>query len=98
MQDSGGYTASGEVPEADAILISTERALRAEVEALARRLDVGEDWMRRIQALLRLEGLIKGGAASLPGFSDAARALQAPITAQLLDRSVLCLTRELLLW
>ena len=75
------------MPEAEAIPIGSERALARETEALVKQLDVGEEWTVRIQALLRLEGLVKGGAASLPGFSDATKALQAPVTAQLLDRS-----------
>ena len=48
-QDSGGYTASGEVPEAEAIPVGSERALQREAESLIKHLDVGEDWTRRIQ-------------------------------------------------
>ena len=85
-QDSGGYTASGEVPEAEAVHVTSERMLRAEVDKLIRQLDLGCEWTARIQALLRLEGLVKGGAAAVPGCMELLARLQAPIIAQLLDR------------
>lgn len=86
MQDSGGYTASGEVPEAAPINVNGERQLRSEVDGLIRQLNVDEEWTRRIEALLRLEGLVKGGAAAIPGFLDQLKTLQDPIIVQLQDR------------
>lgn len=90
LQDSGGYTKSGEVPHADPVSISSERELRAELESLTKELHVDIDWTKRIKAMLRLEGLIKGGADSMPGFLELARTLQDPIITQLLDRQVPC--------
>ena len=74
------------MPEAEAVPVTGERMLRAEVEGLIRQLDLGREWTARIQALLRLEGLVKGGAAAAPGCMELLARLQAPITAQLLDR------------
>jgi hypothetical protein len=85
-QDSGGFTKSGEVPEAEPISISSERELRAEVDNLIKNLHADVDWTKRIQAMLRLEGLIKGGAYAMPVFLDLARTLQDAIITQLLDR------------
>ena len=88
IQDSGGYTASGEVPQAQPVQVTGERQLRAEVDGLIRHLNVDVEWARRIEALLRLEGLVRGGATGVPGFSDMLKALQEPIVVQLLDRCV----------
>ena len=51
-----------------------------------RHLNTDEEWTRRIEALLRLEGLVRGGAPSVPGFPELLKTLQDPIVAQLLDR------------
>ena len=56
--------------------------------AAMRGLDAQVDWDKRIEALLRLEGLIKGGAAQLDGFADALKLMRDPLTAQINDRSV----------
>ena len=53
-----------------------------------------------MQALLRLEGIVLGGASSWQGFLELTRPLQDPIIAQLLDRRALsqlliCLQRLL---
>jgi hypothetical protein len=53
----------------------------------SRALDLREDWTRRIEALVRLEGLAKGGAAAFDGFFDALRLLKDQLTDQLNDRS-----------
>ena len=42
-----------------------------------------------LQALLRLEGLVKGGAAAFDGFLDTLKTLQQVLTVQLNDRSAL---------
>ena len=42
-----------------------------------------------MQALLRLEGIVLGGASSWQGFLELIRPLQDPIIAQLLDRHAL---------
>ncbi len=85
-QDSGGYTASGEVPQAPPVQVAGERQLRAEVDGLIRHLNADVEWTRRIEALLRLEGLVRGGAAAVPGFLELLKTLQDPIVVQLLDR------------
>ncbi|BDA47128.1 probable CLIP-associating protein 2 [Coccomyxa sp. Obi] len=86
FMDSGGYTASGEVPQAQPIHVAGERQLRAELDGLIRQLSADEEWTRRIDALLRLEGLVRGGAAGLPGFAELLKSLQEPIVVQVLDR------------
>lgn len=88
VQDSGGYTASGEVPRAQPIQVAGERQLRAEVDGLIRQLSADEEWTRRIDALLRVEGLVRGGATGVPGFAELLKTLQEPIVVQVLDRCV----------
>ena len=40
-----------------------------------------------LQALVRVEGLVRGGAAGLDGFLDMLKPLRQPITVQVNDRS-----------
>ena len=40
-----------------------------------------------LQALLRVEGLVRGGAAGLEGFLEMLKPLRQPLTVQLNDRS-----------
>ena len=49
QQDSGGLTAAGELPQATAIWVDSERELRAEVEKLILALDTKQDWTKRIE-------------------------------------------------
>lgn len=42
-----------------------------------------------MQALVRVEGLVRGGAAGLDGFLDMLKPLRQPLTVQINDRSVL---------
>ena len=50
-----------------------------------------------VQALLRLEGIVLGGASSWQGFLELIRPLQDPIIAQLLDRHALSICQQRLL-
>ena len=40
-----------------------------------------------LQALVRVEGLVRGGAAGLEGFLDMLKPLRQPLTVQVNDRS-----------
>lgn len=42
---------------------------------------------RVVQALVRVEGLVRGGAAGLDGFLDMLKPLRQPLTVQVNDRS-----------
>lgn len=42
-------TAAGELPEATAIWVDSERDLRAEVDKLVRALDEKQEWTKRIE-------------------------------------------------
>ena len=87
--DGGGVGVAGELPDAPALYVATERELHAEMDRVAAALtgkDAANDWQRRIGALLRLEGLVKGGAAAFPDFDDTLRGLRDALAEQMLDR------------
>lgn len=65
MQDGGGITNTGDLAEAPTLLVNSERELRAEVESIQAALAPAVDWQKRINAVMRLEGLVKGGAAGI---------------------------------
>ena len=44
-------------------------------------------WCGVVQALVRVEGLVRGGAAGLEGFLDLLKPLRQPLTVQVNDRS-----------
>ena len=51
-------------------MVGSQAELRAELERVAAQLSPSTEWTLRVDALLRLEGLVKGGAAELPAFAD----------------------------
>ncbi|KAL0035610.1 hypothetical protein WJX79_002530 [Trebouxia sp. C0005] len=86
FKDSGGLTAAGELPEAPPIWVDSARELKAEIEKLVLALDEKQEWTKRIEALLQLESLVRGGAAGLEGFLEMLKPLRQPLTVQLNDR------------
>ncbi|KAL4420688.1 hypothetical protein ABPG75_010344 [Micractinium tetrahymenae] len=85
--DAGGVTAGGALPRAAPLAVGTEAELRSELERVAAQLAPAVEWTARVDALLRLEGLVKGGAASWPAFPDLLAALlRDPLAAQLQER------------
>ena len=87
MQDGGGITADGVLPEAQALCVHSERELLRELDQIQGILAGGAgDWDKRVAAIVRLEGLVKGGAAGFEGFNEALKALASPLVDQLSDR------------
>eukprot|EP00775_Hariotina_reticulata_P009313 gene9313-9478_t len=90
-KDGGGFTSDGVLPQAEPLYVSTERELRSELERIMDTLSKGAaavDWEKRVAALLRLEGLVKGGAAGNfeVCFLEHLRQLRDPILEQMGDR------------
>lgn len=67
--------ASGSLPLAAPLVVGSEAELRSEVERVAAQLAPSVEWTARVDALLRLEGLVKGGAASWSAFPELLAAL-----------------------
>ncbi len=51
-QDSGGYTKSGELPEADVISLDSDRELRQELDRIQKKLSPTAEWTVRIQVTM----------------------------------------------
>ncbi|PSC71695.1 CLIP-associated -like isoform A [Micractinium conductrix] len=66
----GDAAGVGALPEAAPFVVGSQAELRAELERVAAQLSPSTEWTLRVDALLRLEGLVKGGAAELPAFAD----------------------------
>lgn len=58
------------MPETAPLVVASEAELRGELERLAALLTPAVEWTKRVDALLRLEGLAKGGAAAWPAFPE----------------------------
>ncbi|KAK9807883.1 hypothetical protein WJX72_012183 [[Myrmecia] bisecta] len=86
FKDSGGMTADGELPAVTPILVDSERELKQEIQKLITAMDVKVDWTKRIEAMLRLEALVLGGAGAWDCFFELLKPLRDPITVQLEDR------------
>eukprot|EP00210_Caulerpa_lentillifera_P006256 g5975.t1 len=84
--DGGGLTVDNKLPLAEAVSLSNEGALKKELDAIGRSLGSTVDWVERIQAIIRLEGLILGGATQWPSFLELLRNLKDPLVAQICDR------------
>eukprot|EP00887_Chlorella_sp_A99_P007207 scaffold2.g7207.t1 len=84
--DAGGLGRNGELPVAVAVAVHSDAELATEVEAAAVGLAATADWVQRVEALLRLEGLVKGGAAERPALLDLLLGLRNVLSAQLQDR------------
>jgi len=78
---------NGELPIAPELFLESERQLPEEIREISEALNPKSGWERRVTALLKLEGLVKGGAASsFASFNDLACSLHAELTPQLQDR------------
>lgn len=86
--DSGTLGSGGELPIAPELHVRTERELSDEINAIAESLQPTIDWEKRVHALLRLEGLVKGGVTNkFPNqFFDMLQSLHGLLAAQLQDR------------
>ncbi len=51
LQDSGGYTRSGELPTADPVSVTTDRELKQELDSILKKLSPTAEWTVRIQVL-----------------------------------------------
>ncbi|KAF8062702.1 clasp1b [Scenedesmus sp. PABB004] len=88
-KDGGGVAADGGLPPVAPVHVASERELRAEVERIAATLGRGPlDWEKRVAAMVRLEALVKGGAAgAFEGpFAELLRGLKDLILEQMVDR------------
>lgn len=67
--------------------VASERQLAKEIEDIASALSSLEnDWERRVAALRRLQGLVRGGAQNMPGFMQLfLSSLKMPVAEQCLD-------------
>ena len=83
MQDGGGLTLNNKLPLAEPVTVRSEAEMKQELESIRQRLGSTTDWAERIQALLRLEGLIRGGAAERwSSFFEGLKPLRDPLVAQ----------------
>lgn len=64
------------------MLLPNEGALRREMESIGRSLGSTVDWIDRIHAMVRLEGLILGGATQWQSFPELLRDLKDPLVEQ----------------
>ena len=82
---NGKQDADGLV-ESCAISVESEDALVEEVCGALEALEPSVDWEARVEAMVRLEGLTKGGACQYPWFLNEIYAYCAHLEAQLVDR------------
>ena len=83
FRDAGGVVASaGELPRAEPVPVFSEEQLRCELESVAGSLKPSIDWVQRVDALVRLESLVLGGATHFAGFTEGLQALRDPLIAQ----------------
>ncbi|KAL4451390.1 hypothetical protein ABPG77_009462 [Micractinium sp. CCAP 211/92] len=82
-----GDAGCGTLPSAGPLVVGSEAELRGELEHVAAQLAPTVEWTARVDALLRIEGLVKGGAASWPAFPELLTVLlRDPLAAQLQER------------
>lgn len=85
--DSGTLGSNGELPEASVLYVESEAVLTEELRAITDSLRSDVQWDTRVMAMLKLEGVIKGGAADqYPAFADLVLCLQVGLATQLQDR------------
>lgn len=86
--DAGGLAANGELPEAAPLALDFEGELRDEVDRIVLSLDPASEWVQRVGGLLRVEGLVLGGAPEqFPhAFGEALALLRDPLAKQLQER------------
>eukprot|EP00878_Enallax_costatus_P031208 GHUV01034104.1.p1 GENE.GHUV01034104.1~~GHUV01034104.1.p1 ORF type:complete len:529 (+),score=166.68 GHUV01034104.1:627-2213(+) len=90
-KDGGGVGSDGALPPAQPLVVSSERELRAEMDKILGLLSKGAavvDWEKRVATMVRLEGLVIGGAVGSHEacFLDYLRQLKDPILEQIYDR------------
>ena len=61
MQDSGGYTKSGELPAAECMHLHSERELKQELDGIQKKLAPNAEWTTRIQVTLAAPGCVMIG-------------------------------------
>ncbi|GFR45537.1 hypothetical protein Agub_g6930 [Astrephomene gubernaculifera] len=88
FKDGGGVTLDGDLPPAAPIPITSERDLRAELEAATATLAKAPDteWQDRMEAMQRVEGLVLGGALEYECFYEAMKGLAQVLTQQFKER------------
>lgn len=85
--DSGGVTTDGVLPVARPLCVASEKELRAEMDKVSAGLQSSVAWNKRINAMVQLEGLVKGNAADyLDAFVDALKLMKDSLTFQLGER------------
>lgn len=82
VQDGGGLTVDNKLPLTEPIHVQSEGELRREIENIRKRLGSTMDWVERIQALIKLEGLVRGGANQWGSLVDGLKQLKDPLVAQ----------------
>ncbi|TKY62274.1 CLIP-associated protein [Spatholobus suberectus] len=70
----------------DPVKVYSDKELIREIEKIASTLVPEKDWSIRIAAMLRVEGLVLGGAADYPCFRGLLKQLVGPLSTQLSDR------------
>lgn len=68
--DAARSVTNGSLPLAHAVRVASEGQLRDEIESIAAKLQPIVDWNQRVDALLRLEGLVLGGAGDFASFAE----------------------------
>ena len=66
--------------------VDSDRELSNEIDRVAERLDPKHEWTDRINAMMRVEALLLGGAAEWDAFPAQLAKLRGPLTAQVADR------------
>jgi CLIP-associating protein 1/2 len=79
---------NGDLPTAAAVRVGSDAQLAEEVAAAGAELGAAVDWERRVRGLLRLEGLVLGGAAAERGaaFAAALLPLRAALAGEMAER------------
>ncbi len=88
FKDGGGVSLDGELPPATPIPITSERELRADMEAAVATLAQAPnaEWQDRMAAMQRVEGLLLGGAAEYEGFHESLKGLAQALSQQFKER------------
>lgn len=79
------------LPEAVPVAVGCSAALRAEMEHLPDLLVSSVDWTQRVDALLRLEGLVQSGAAGFATFPELLLGVRDSLAAQVHKLRACCL-------
>ena len=73
MQDSGGYTKSGELPSAECIHLHSERELKQELDSVQKKLAPSAEWTTRIQVRQAALGRVMSGGCCIVVLSAGAQ-------------------------